>query len=129
MTISGVVGHSRWADAIRTAYVMIARGDLGVECGYQRLAEVQEEILWISEAAHLPVICATQVLESLAKTGIPSRSEITSAAMGERAECVMLNKGPYIVTAVQILDDMYAVVTDEWKERSDGKIRDGQGPG
>ncbi len=86
--------------------VMIARGDLAVECGYQRLAEVQEEILWICEAAHLPVIWATQVLESLAKAGIPSRSEITDAAMGERAECVMLNKGPFIVDAVRILDDI-----------------------
>ena len=86
--------------------VMIARGDLAVECGYERLAEVQEEILWICEAAHTPVVWATQVLESLAKNGIPSRSEITDAAMGERAECVMLNKGPYIVTAVRILDDI-----------------------
>jgi pyruvate kinase len=90
----------------RAAGVMIARGDLAVECGYQRLAEVQEEILWICEAAHMPVIWATQVLESLAKTGIPSRSEITDAAMGERAECVMLNKGPYIVTTVKTLDDI-----------------------
>lgn len=90
----------------RAVGVMIARGDLAVECGYQRLAEVQEEILWICEAAHTPVIWATQVLESLAKNGIPSRSEITDAAMGERAECVMLNKGPYIVIAVRILDDI-----------------------
>jgi pyruvate kinase len=86
--------------------IMIARGDLAVECGYERLAEVQEEILWVSEAAHLPVIWATQVLESLAKTGQPSRAEITDAAMGERAECVMLNKGPHILRAVQVLDDI-----------------------
>jgi pyruvate kinase len=90
----------------RAVGVMIARGDLAIECGYQRLAEVQEEILWICEAAHMPVIWATQVLESLAKSGVPSRSEITDAAMGERAECVMLNKGPYVVTAVRILDDI-----------------------
>jgi pyruvate kinase len=90
----------------RAVGVMIARGDLAIECGFQRLAEVQEEILWICEAAHMPVIWATQVLESLAKTGMPSRSEITDAAMGERAECVMLNKGPYMVTAVRILDDI-----------------------
>ena len=88
----------------RAVGVMIARGDSAVECGYQRLAEVQEEILWICEAAHMPVIWATQVLESLAKKGIPSRSEITDAAMGERAECVMLNKGPFIVEAVGVLD-------------------------
>jgi pyruvate kinase len=88
------------------AGVMIARGDLAIECGWERMAEVQEEILWICEAAHMPVIWATQVLESLAKQGIPSRAEITDAAMGERAECVMLNKGPYISEAVLVLDDI-----------------------
>lgn len=86
--------------------VMIARGDLAVECGFERLAEVQEQILWICEAAHVPVIWATQVLESLAKQGMPSRAEITDAAMGHRAECVMLNKGPHMLTAVRVLDDI-----------------------
>jgi pyruvate kinase len=86
--------------------VMIARGDLAVECGFERLAELQEEILWICEAAHVPVVWATQVLEHLAKEGAPSRAEITDAAMGERAECVMLNKGPHIVKAVCVLDDI-----------------------
>jgi pyruvate kinase len=90
----------------RSFGIMIARGDLAVECGYQRLAEVQEEILWFCEAAHVPVIWATQVLETLAKKGTPSRSEITDAAMGERAECVMLNKGPYAVTSVRVLADI-----------------------
>jgi pyruvate kinase len=88
----------------RSAGVMIARGDLAVECGYERLAEVQEEILWCAEAAHMPVIWATQVLDSLAKTGTPSRAEVSDAAMGGRAECVMLNKGPYITQAMQLLD-------------------------
>jgi pyruvate kinase len=86
--------------------VMIARGDLAVECGFERLAEVQEEILWISEAAHIPVIWATQVLETLSKEGMPSRAEITDAAMGHRAECVMLNKGPHVIAAVRVLDDI-----------------------
>lgn len=86
--------------------VMIARGDLAVEVGFDRLAEVQEEILWLCEAAHVPVIWATQVLENLAKTGAPTRAEITDAAMGRRAECVMLNKGPHIIEAVKILDNI-----------------------
>ena len=94
------------AMAGKAAGVMIARGDLAVECGYERLAEVQEEILWATEAAHLPVIWATQVLDTLARTGTPSRAEITDAAMGERAECVMLNKGPYIDEAIRTLDDI-----------------------
>jgi pyruvate kinase len=84
--------------------VMIARGDLAVECGWERLAEIQEEILWLCEAAHVPVIWATQVLEHLAKEGRPSRAEITDAAMSERAECVMLNKGPHIGEAILALD-------------------------
>lgn len=94
------------AMAGEAAGLMIARGDLAVECGYERLAEVQEELLWAAEAAHLPVVWATQVLETLAKTGQPSRAEITDAAMGERAECVMLNKGPHIVEAMHTLDDI-----------------------
>jgi pyruvate kinase len=86
--------------------VMIARGDLAVECGFERLAEVQEEMLWICEAAHVPVVWATQVLEGMAKEGMPSRAEITDAAMGHRAEAVMLNKGPHIVATVRTLDDI-----------------------
>jgi pyruvate kinase len=86
--------------------VMIARGDLAVECGFERMAEVQEDILWLCEAAHVPVNWATQVLETLAKEGLPSRAEVTDAAMANRAECVMLNKGPYVVEAVKALDDI-----------------------
>ncbi len=86
--------------------VMIARGDLAVEIGYQRLAEIQEEILWLCEAAHIPVVWATQVLENLVSKGTPSRAEMTDAAMAERAECVMLNKGPFVSQAITILDDV-----------------------
>jgi pyruvate kinase len=86
--------------------VMVARGDMGVELGFHRMAEVQEEVLWLAEAAHVPVIWATQVLESLAKYGMPSRAEVTDAAMSSRAECVMLNKGEHIVEAVRFLDDV-----------------------
>lgn len=86
--------------------VMIARGDLAIECGFERLAEVQEQILWICEAAHVPVIWATQVLESVAKDGLATRAEVSDAASSQRAECVMLNKGPHIVKAVQTLENI-----------------------
>lgn len=101
----------RAAMAHRDVGIMIARGDLAVEAGYERLAEVQEEILWLCEAAHVPAIWATEVLDGLAKTGRPSRSEVTDAAMAERAECVMLNKGPFIIEAVQALDDILGRMT------------------
>lgn len=86
--------------------LMIARGDLAVEIGFARLAEMQEEILWLGEAAQIPVIWATQVLEHLIKKGVPSRGEMTDAAMSARAECVMLNKGPYLFKAIAELDKL-----------------------
>ena len=79
---------------------MIARGDLAVEIGLARLSEIQEHILWICEAAHVPVVWATQVLERLVKDGAARRAEATDAAMGQRAECVMLNKDPHQVEAI-----------------------------
>ena len=88
------------------AAVMIARGDLAVECGWARLAELQEEILWFCEAAQIPVMWATQVLEQEAKKGRPSRAEISDAAMSQRADCVMLNKGPHILAAIRMLDNI-----------------------
>jgi len=92
----------------RRLAVMIARGDLAVEVGFERLSEVPRQILALCEAAHVPSIWATQVLETLAKTGQPSRAEVTDAAAAQRAECVMLNKGPYILDAIRALDDILA---------------------
>ncbi|HTJ27919.1 MAG TPA: pyruvate kinase [Candidatus Limnocylindria bacterium] len=90
----------------RPCAVMIARGDLAVEIGYRRLAEMQEEMLWLCEAAHVPVIWATDVLDSLVKDGTSTRAEFTDAAMAERADCVMLNKGTYVVEGVTTLVDV-----------------------
>ncbi len=87
----------------RPSGLMIARGDLAVEASFEHLAELQEEILGFGEAAHLPVIWATQVLDTLAHSGVPTRAEMTDAAMSMRAECVMLNKGPYVAEATRML--------------------------
>jgi pyruvate kinase len=83
--------------------IMIARGDLAIELGFERLAEMQEEILWLCEAAHVPAIWATQVLEGLVTKGLPSRGEMTDAAMAARAECIMLNKGPNASAGISAL--------------------------
>lgn len=84
--------------------VMIARGDLAVEVGFEELAAFQENILCLCEAAHVPAIWATQVLETLARNGLPARAEITDAAAAQRADCVMLNKGPHAAAATALLD-------------------------
>jgi pyruvate kinase len=87
--------------------VMIARGDLAIELGFERMGEIQEEILWICEAAHVPVIWATQVLETLNKSGLATRSEITDAGYSFLAECVMINKGKHIVEVMTTLRDIF----------------------
>lgn len=84
--------------------IMIARGDLAAESGYIDLAGLQQEIMWISEAGDIPVVWATEVLDTLVNDGIPTRSEVTDAAEGTRADCVMLNKGDYIRDGVQMLN-------------------------
>lgn len=98
--------------------VMIARGDLAAELGFERVAEMQEEILWICEAASVPTIWATQVLEDLVKDGLPSRGEMTDAAMAARAECVMLNKGPAVAEAVELLDYLLAKMDEHMVKKT-----------
>lgn len=98
--------------------VMIARGDLAAEIGFERLAEMQEELLWICEAAAVPAIWATQVLEDLVRDGTPSRGEMTDAAMAARAECVMLNKGPAVDEAIDLLDDLFGRMDGHFNKKT-----------
>ena len=80
--------------------LMIARGDLAIEVEFDNLPYIQEEIFNICEAAHVPVIYATQILEGKMKNNLPSRAEVIDAANAQRADCVMLNKGPFVVDTV-----------------------------
>ena len=91
--------------------IMIARGDLAVEVGPENLSFVQEEVLAICSAAYVPVILATGVLERLTKKGIPSRSEMTDVFLARRANCIMLNKGTYILNALDMLTKV--LISDE----------------
>ena len=95
--------------------IMIARGDLAAEAGFLRLSELQEEILWICEAAHIPVIWSTQVLENMVKNGVPTRAEMSDATMAGQAECVMLNKGDFVEEGITLLD---AILVQSQQNRS-----------
>ena len=97
--------------------VMIARGDLAVELGYERISEVQQQILWFCEAAHIPTIWATQVLENLAKNGVATRAEVSDASLSAQAECVMLNKGPHIIEAVQLLKNILIRIEKHYSKK------------
>lgn len=83
--------------------VMIARGDLAIEVGFENLPRIQEEILELCEAAHTPVIYATQIMENMMKKNLPSRAEIIDASMAQRADCIMLNKGLFAVETIDML--------------------------
>lgn len=108
-----------WAAGRQPLGVMIARRDLAaVEISFPHRAEIQEEILWVCEAAQVPVSWATQVLKNLSQNGIPSRAQITDAAMAERAKCVMLNKGPYVTEVVWLLDDVLRRMEAHQREKT-----------
>lgn len=83
--------------------IMIARGDLAVELGFENVSKAQDEIIGLCRAAHAPVIYATQILENLNKKGLPTRAEITDAAYGIWADCVMLNKGVHTAKVIKTL--------------------------
>lgn len=88
---------------------MIARGDLAVELGFDRIAEAQTELVRRLHAMGFPVIFATQVMEGMAKTGLDySRSDRTDLHFGVEAgaDSVMLNKGPGIPDVVKATADL-----------------------
>jgi pyruvate kinase len=109
-----IVQAARW----QPFGVMIARGDLALGIGFARLAEMQEELLWLCEAGHVPVIWATEVLENLRKKGTFVRGEMTDAAMAARAECVMLNKGPYIGEAIDVLQGLLVRMSEHQNKKT-----------
>jgi pyruvate kinase len=106
--------------------VMIARGDLAIECGWEELGEIQEEILRICAAAHIPCIWATQVLDEMARHGMPTRAEITDAAMAARAEAVMLNKGPNITATVRTLGAIGKSSSPAWPSAPMAQLASGR---
>ena len=57
------------------------------------------------------------MLDTLARTGRPSRAEVTDAAMAQRAECVMLNKGPFINEAISMLADILGRMQDHTQKK------------
>jgi pyruvate kinase len=90
--------------------VMVARGDLGIECPYQELALIQREIVKACLRIGRPVIVATQLLESMIENPLPTRAEITDVANAVFEECdaIMLSGettlGKYPLACLEVLD-------------------------
>jgi len=89
--------------------VMVARGDLGIECPMEELPIIQRRIVKLSIRMGKPVVVATHMLESMISNPLPTRAEITdvSNAVFEQADAVMLSgetsTGRYPVECVQVL--------------------------
>jgi len=96
--------------------IMIARGDLGVEMPIERIALVQKDIMRRARLRAKPVITATQMLESMATSRLPTRAEATdvSNAILDGTDCVMLSAesatGAFPVEAVSMLARIAAEV-------------------
>lgn len=99
-------------DAIiaETDAVMVARGDLGVECPYEELPIIQRRIVKHCIMHMKPVIVATHMLESMIQSPLPTRAEITDVANAvyEQADAIMLSGettvGKYPLQCLQVFD-------------------------
>ncbi len=106
--------------------VMVARGDLGLELPFERVPRVQKDITRRARALGIPVILATQVLESMRFEPRPTRAEVSDAAnaVDDGVDAIMLSgetaSGSYPVRAVQALA---AIIGDAEKMPPPSSVR------
>jgi len=104
--------------------IMVARGDLGVEAPIEEIAILQKELIARANRMGVPVITATQMLESMTSSRLPTRAEATDVANAilDGTDCVMLSAesavGKYPVESVRMLADIAAFTEKQKMRRS-----------
>jgi pyruvate kinase len=114
--------------------VMVARGDLGIEVGYAELTGLQKRILQVARAHDRVTITATQMMESMIHSPVPTRAEVSDVANAvlDGTDAVMLSGesavGKYPVRAVEAMAEVilgaekYQVTRNRGGERFDGRL-------
>lgn len=135
---AGIVAKIERAEAIESAHeiilasdaIMVARGDLGVEVGDAAVPGLQKRLINMAREQHVPVITATQMMESMIYNPIPTRAEVSDVANAilDGTDAVMLSAetaaGKYPLETIQAVHRVAVAAEKEYFTRTETRRRD-----